>query len=231
MYRATLQEALPRVREAIARAAQRAGREPEAVRVVAVTKAHPLAALAAALEAGLSDLGENRVEELEWKRAQMPDAAARWHMVGHVQSRKAARVTAVADIVHSVDSVKLARRLSAAAAETGRTLDVLLQVNTSGEASKSGLDPEKALEAVQQVLELGGLRVEGLMTMAPFTDNEGRLRDAFRGLRETLEAARKLSENVGSELSMGMTNDFGIAIEEGSTMVRLGTALFGKRPK
>jgi pyridoxal phosphate enzyme (YggS family) len=229
MYRATLQEALPRVRDAIARAAQRAGREPEAVRVVAVTKAHPLAALTAALEAGLSDLGENRVEELEWKRAEIVDVPAHWHMVGHVQSRKAARVTAVADIVHSVDSVKLARRLSAAAVESGRTLDVLIQVNTSGEASKSGLSPDEALETVQQVLELGGLRVEGLMTMAPFTDNEGRLRDAFRGLRETLEAARKLSEKVGSELSMGMTNDFGIAIEEGSTMVRLGTALFGKR--
>ena len=155
----------------------------------------------------------------------------RWHMVGHVQSRKAARVAAVADIVHSVDSMKLARRLSAAAADQDGTLDVLIQVNTSGEASKSGLAQERALETIQEMSELGGLRVEGLMTMAPFTDNEGRLRDAFRGLRETLDAARKLSSNVGGELSMGMTNDFGIAIEEGSTMVRLGTALFGKRPK
>lgn len=221
---------MPRVRDAVARAAHRAGRQPEAVRVVAVTKAHPLEALTAALELGLSDLAENRVEELEWKRGQMGDVPVRWHMVGHVQSRKAARVAALADIVHSVDSVKLARRLSAAAAGSGRTLDVLIQVNTSGEASKSGFAPEEALEALEQVLELGGLRVEGLMTMAPFTDNEGRLRAAFGGLRDTLEAARKLSEKVGSELSMGMTNDFGIAIEEGSTMVRLGTALFGKRP-
>jgi len=230
MYGARLQENLPRVRDAVAAAAARAGRDPEAVRLVAVTKAHPLAAIEAALAAGLRDLGENRVEELEDKRAKVPDGEHTWHMIGHVQSRKGARVVAVADLVHSVDSVKLARRLSAAALDLNRDVRVLVQLNTSGESAKSGFSPAEGIEAVHEVAGLGGITVEGLMTMAPFVAEERELRDAFSGLRDALGAARKLVPDMGAELSMGMTNDFGIAIEEGSTMIRLGTALFGKRP-
>ena len=230
MYRARLEDSLPRLRDAMAEAAGRAGRDPAEVRLVAVTKAHPLEALTAAIDAGLQDLGENRVEELEWKRAELPDAAVRWHMVGHVQSRKAARVVPVADLIHSVDSVKLARRLAAAAQARTAPASILVQVNTSGEATKSGFDPHEALDAIHEMLELEGIEVAGLMTMAPFHAEEAVLRSAFQGLRETLHRAQRLSDRVGGELSMGMTNDFGIAIEEGSTIVRVGTALFGKRP-
>lgn len=231
MYEARLRETLPRVREAMAEAATRAGRSPDGVRLVAVTKAHPLEAVRAALGAGLIDLGENRVEELEWKRAEVDDPRARWHMVGHVQSRKAPRAAQLADLIHSVDTVKLARRLDAAAEALGRDLAVLVQVNTSGEEAKSGLSAEEAVEAVHEVLALPRLEVRGLMTMAPLGAGEAVLRSTFGGLRETLERLRALDGRVGHELSMGMTEDFGIAIEEGSTMVRVGTALFGRRPQ
>ena len=227
MYRARLAETLPEVRDRIAGAAREAGRDPASVRLVAVTKGHPVAALEAALDAGLIDLGENRVEELE-EKVGIVGAAATWHMIGHVQSRKAARALAAADLVHSVDSVRLAQRFSRAAGEAGVEARILVQVNTSGEASKSGFE-EGAVEGVLEVARLPHLRVEGLMTMAPFVEDEDVLTAAFRGLRKTLEEVRRRGGTVGGELSMGMTNDLEIAVREGSTMVRIGTALFGER--
>ena len=229
-YAARLEHTLPELRERVARAAAAAGRDAAAVRIVAVTKSHPLEAVDAALAAGLCDLGENRVEELEEKRAARPDAPLTWHMIGHVQSRKARRVAELADVLHSLDSLRLAEKLSRAAAEQGRQVPVLAQVNTSGEASKSGFELEEAVEAVHRASELPGLRVGGLMTMAPFVDDEKVLGDAFARLRDTLERLRRVTDRVGPELSMGMTNDLEIAIREGSTMVRIGTALFGERP-
>lgn len=231
MYRARLAEALPALRERISGAALAAGRDPVAVRLVAVTKAHPLEALEAALEAGISDLGENRVEDLEMKQAALGRDRATWHMIGHVQSRKAARAAGAAHLIHSVDSHHLAERFSRAGGERGSDVRVLVQVNTSGEESKSGLRAPAAVEEVLRMASLPHIRVEGLMTMAPFVDDERVLSASFGRLRETLDEVRRHDPRVGSELSMGMTNDFEIAIREGSTMVRIGTALFGERAR
>lgn len=229
LYRARLEETLPRVRGRIAEAAGLAGRDPASVRLVAVTKGHPVGALRAALDAGLEDLGENRVEELEEKVAVLGRDAARWHMIGHLQRRWVPRALDVAELVHSVDTLRLAERISRVAGETGRTVRVLVQVNTSGEGSKSGFDPGEAKEQITRMAELPHLKVEGLMAMAPLVDDEELLSTAFRRLRETLEAVRSHTPVVGPELSMGMTNDLDVAVREGSTMVRIGTALFGER--
>ena len=230
-YGERLARTLPALRERIDDALEAAGRPSGAVRLVAVTKAHPYEAVEAALAAGLTDLGENRVSELEGKVEHFGSEGFTWHMIGHVQSRKASRVAEVAGLVHSVDSMKLARKLARAAAESGDTLDVLVQVNTSGEEAKYGYDPEAAYEEVLEMTELDGLSVRGLMTMAPFVDDEVVLGATFQGLRRLSERLRASSDAVGPELSMGMTNDLGVAVREGSTMVRIGTALFGERPQ
>lgn len=228
-YGTRLSETLPRVRDQVARAEAAAGRPEGAVRLVAVTKSHPMECIEAALEAGITDLGENRVEELEAKVGRFGSDAARWHMIGHVQSRKSKRVIAIADLVHSVDSLKLAGRLSRAAEEDGRLVEVLAQVNTSGEESKSGFAVDSAFDEIAQMSELPGLRVKGLMTMAPFVEDEAVLTTAFASLRRLSESLVSSVGGFGTELSMGMTNDLEVAIREGSTMVRIGTALFGPR--
>ncbi len=230
MYEAQLRESLPRVREAIEAAVRRSGREPREVTVVAVTKGHPLAALKAALALGIRDLGENRIEELEERVGLLGREAVVWHMVGHLQSRKARQALATANLLHSLDTLKLARRLSAFALEDGSRLPVLVQVNVSGEDTKSGFPADQAVEAIHQIVGLPGLEVRGLMTMAPFVEDDKLLRRTFAGLRRLLEEAKRLPGFVGHELSMGMTHDFELAVEEGSTMVRIGTALFGERP-
>jgi hypothetical protein len=219
------------VREEIAEAASAAGRDPQGVRLVAVTKSHPVACLEAALEAGLTDLGENRVGELEDKVAALGHQGIRWHMIGHVQRRKAPRLLGVADLVHSVDSVRLARRFDRVVEGSEiDCVDVLIQVNTSGEDAKGGIAGPGAAETILELADLPGLRVHGLMTMAPFVDDESVLRQTFASLREILADVRRSNPRVGEELSMGMTNDLRYAVEEGSTMVRIGTALFGERP-
>ncbi len=233
-YAERLRVTLPKVREVIAEAARAAGRDPRAVRLVAVTKGHPPAALEAALDAGLTDLGENRVEELAEKVAALgraPRAApgVRWHMVGHVQSRKAKTAVELADLIHSVDTLRLAERLARAALESGRTVPLLAQVNSSGEAGKYGLSLAEAEDTVLAMVALEGLRVEGLMTMAPLTDDGTVLSATFGRLRDLLGRLRTADARVGPELSMGMTNDLAVAVRKGSTMVRIGTALFGER--
>jgi PLP dependent protein len=229
-YAARLEHTLPELHERIRVAAAAAGRDAASVRIVAVTKSHPLEAVDAAIAAGLRDLGENRVEELEAKKAARPDADATWHMIGHVQSRKARRAVELSDLLHSLDSLRLAEKLSRIATEQGHRVPVLAQVNTSGEGSKNGFELEGAVEVLHQVCELPGLQVDGLMTMAPLVDDERVLGDTFARLREAAERLRRVSDRVGPELSMGMTNDLEIAIREGSTMIRIGTALFGERP-
>ncbi len=231
MYNARLNDVLPGIQDALQQAASRSGRQADAVTLVAVTKGHPLEVVEAALGAGLRDLGENRVEALETRVAAFQGRGIRWHMVGHLQSRKAGRAAAVSTLIHSVDSLRLAERLARSAGELGRPVQILVQVNTAAEEAKSGLDRERALEELGMIAAMEGLQVQGLMTMAPFTEDEGVLRDAFRRLRELHEGAlRDIPGYEGRELSMGMSNDFVIAVEEGSTMVRLGTALFGERP-
>lgn len=225
-----LEQTLPAVRDRIERACSAAERSAADVRLVAVSKAHPIEAIDAALGAGLSDLGENRIHELETKVAARGREAATWHMIGHIQSRKARRALELADLIHSVDSAKLAERLSRAATEGGVEVAGLAQVNTSGEGTKSGFSHAEAVEQIHRVAELPGLRMEGLMTMAPFVEDEGVLSAAFARLRGVLERLHGVTDAVGTQLSMGMTNDLEVAIREGSTMVRIGTALFGERP-
>ncbi len=233
MYANRLAEALPRVRERVRQAAARVGRNEGGVRLVAVTKAHPLEAVYAALETGLRDLGENRVGELEEKVAALAgDHRPRWHMVGHLQSRKAPRVRELATMLHSLDSLKLGRRFERTTPEGAPPLPALVQVNTSGEDAKYGFSPDRFCDELPDLLDLRSLSVEGLMTMAPLTRDEERIRGTFRRLRELHEEARRRHPAYrGTELSMGMSNDFEIAVEEGSTLVRLGTVLFGERPE
>ena len=228
-YTTRLERTLPALQDRIERATSVAGRSTSSVRLVAVTKAHPLAAIEAALVAGLVDLGENRVQELSEKVMARGRGAATWHMIGHIQTRKARRAAECADLIHSVDSFRLAKRLSGIAVDEGREVKVLCQVNTSGEGSKGGFSTDEAAERIHEVAELPGLGVRGLMTMAPFVEDESVLVAAFSGLRQIREQVTSACKAVGPELSMGMTGDLDIAIREGSTIVRIGTALFGPR--
>ncbi len=231
-YRQGVGERLPRVRETIEESAGRVNRSASEVTLVAVTKGHPAEAVEAVLEHGLKDLGENRVGGLEERVHQFGRNACRWHMVGRLQRRKAPRALAVADLIHSVGSVRLAERLDRVApADRTGPVPVLLQVNASGEEAKAGFSADTFMEGLERILELTSLEVRGLMTMAPLTDDEEQLRRCFRRTRELHEAARARTNYRGTELSMGMSNDYGIAVEEGSTMVRLGTALLGERPE
>lgn len=229
-YTTRLEHTLPALRDRIERAASAAGRSASSVRLVAVTKSHPLEAVDAALLTGLVDLGENRVQELAEKVMARGQGVATWHMIGHIQTKKARRAAEFADLIHSVDSLRLARKMSAIAVEEGREVRVLCQVNTSGEGSKGGFSREEVVEKIHEIAELPGLRVQGLMTMAPFVEDELVLAAAFSGLRQIREHVTSVSMEVGSELSMGMTNDLDIAVSEGSTILRIGTALFGPRP-
>jgi pyridoxal phosphate enzyme (YggS family) len=228
-YGERLTASLPDIRERISKAAERSGRSSDEITLVAVTKAHPIEAVDAVLSHGLFDVGENRAEELAWKRDKIHDPAVRWHMIGHVQGRKAQSLVGKTDLVHSIDSIRLAERLSRAAFETDSKVSVLLQVNTSGEETKSGLQGRGLIDEIVSILALQGLKVRGLMTMAPFTDDVALLRRTFAAVRGLHEELREEEGYCGDHLSMGMTNDFEIAIEEGSTMIRIGTALFGKR--
>jgi pyridoxal phosphate enzyme (YggS family) len=217
------------VRERIEAARTRAGRADE-VTLVAVTKTHPSDVVRAAIAAGVADVGENRVQEMDEKVAEVGRRAVRWHLIGHLQRNKAGRAVALTDLVHSLDSVRLAEALSAEAVKAGVVVPALVQVNTSGEESKFGLSPEEAIDAVGRMAGLPGVRLEGMMTMAPFTDDQAVIRRTFAGARRLREEAeRQVPAFTGRHLSMGMSNDFEAAVEEGSTLVRVGSTLFGER--
>jgi len=230
-----LEERIGSVRERIEAAARRAGRDPSDVVLVAVSKTQPPEAVVAAYHAGLHLFGENRVEEAGPKAEAVagllaPEAAPIWHMVGHVQSRKAISVLPWAAMVHSVDSVRLADRLSRISVEAGLELAILLEVNVSGETSKYGLTPQELPGAVEVIGPLPGLRLEGLMTMAPVAANPDSIRPVFARLRALKgEMAQRFPGLKWRHLSMGMTDDFEVAIEEGATLVRIGRAIFGER--
>jgi len=211
-------ERLAEVRARIAAAAERAGRNAAAVRLIGASKTVDAGRLVGFVEAGLVDLGENRVQEAETKRVQ----GVTWHLIGHLQSNKARKAVALFEWIHSVDSPRLADALDRIAAELGRKPRVLVEVNTSGEASKHGVAPEDARGLVEHVRGLPHLSLEGLMTIGPLA---GDPRNAFRMLRKQRDEAGL------NELSMGMSGDFEVAIEEGATMVRVGSALFGARPR
>lgn len=230
MWDSRLERALPEVQERVARALARAGRD-DAVGIVAVTKGHPPDAARAAVRAGVGMLGENRIQELEGKVAEVGRAAAEWHMIGHLQRNKARSGLPLFDWIHSVDSLRLARVLAKEATRAGVRVRGLMQVNVSGEETKGGLDEAAAPEALAAIAELEGLEIHGFMTMAPWTDDEAVLRTTFRRTRHLLERCERELPGAlrGRHLSMGMSNDFEIAIEEGATLVRLGTVLFGER--
>lgn len=196
---------------------------------MAVTKGHPPEAVLAARDAGIPDVGENRVQELDTKVGALGRDVVRWHLIGHLQRNKARRAVALADLIHSVDSVRIARRLSEEAGAAERRLEVLIQVDVSGEETKGGIGAAEAIDRIGEVCSLPHLQVTGLMTMAPFTQEEGVLRAVFSETRRLREVAAGITGFKARHLSMGMSNDFEIAIEEGSTLVRLGTVLFGER--
>ena len=218
-------------------AAERAGRAPDAARIVAVSKTMPATAVIAAAAHGLTLFGENRVQEAREKIAAVAAAGPsriQWDLIGHLQTNKAARAVELFTRVQSVDSVRLAEALSARAHQLGCTLPILLEVNVAGEASKSGLAPDAVIGAARAIAALPNLHPEGLMTIAPLVDDPEAVRPVFqrlRALRETLQARVPLGAGGGwPELSMGMSDDFEVAIEEGATLVRIGRALFGERP-
>lgn len=230
MYDARLSEHLPHVQERIGRALGRVGRST-GVTIVAVTKGHPVDAVRAAADAGLCDVGENRVQELEAKRSEA-DGRVRWHLIGHLQRNKVKRVLPLFDMIHSVDSLRLAQELSKEAERADRDVVALMQVNASGESTKGGLNVSEGVDVIGAITELPRLRVRGLMTMAPLTDDEAVIRSTFARTRKLFEeCASALPSFDAAHLSMGMSNDYEIAVEEGSTMVRLGTVLFGERQR
>lgn len=227
-----IQERATRVLARVHRAAERADRDPSEVEVLPVTKGHDATSIEAVAGAGFRRVGENRVAEAEAKRASLAALDLEWFMVGHVQRNKAAQVVRVFDRVESVDSLRLARRLSAEVEKAGiGSLPILVQVNASGETSKGGFPVAAGSASVAELCDLPGLSVEGLMTMAPFVDDEELLRAVFRRTRELHQRCRtEIPGYGGTVLSMGMSNDFELAVEEGSTELRLGTILVGERP-
>jgi len=231
-------ENIARIRERIQAAAGRSGRDANEITLMAVSKTFPASAIREAHQAGLRLFGENRVQEFAGKSEDLGGLKdVRFHLIGHLQSNKAAKAVELFNAIDSVDSLKLATKLNAAAKDLGKSLDVLLEVNIGNEAAKAGLstelsDPEwKSL--LQELPGLSNLNVHGLMCIPPHTEDPGGARPYFRKMRDLRDqiAAMKIPKLDMTTLSMGMSHDFEVAIEEGSTCVRLGTAIFGARPK
>jgi pyridoxal phosphate enzyme (YggS family) len=220
------------VRARIAVAATKTGRAFDQIRVIAISKNHPVALMRVALNLGITDLGENRVQEAETKILELGRQAARWHLVGHLQPNKARRAVRLFECIHSLDSFSLASRLQRICVEENREeLSVLIQVDLAGEKTKSGIVEDELPALVQALAECPRLRFVGLMTLPPFFQNPEGARPYFRRLRD-LRDMLKSQGHFGAhegELSMGMTHDFELAIEEGATMLRIGTAIFGER--
>ena len=226
-----LMEILDEVRGNITAACARARRDPAEVEIIAVTKTHGAEVVKEAWDAGLRIVGENKVQEAAWKKPASVTGPM-WHLIGHLQSNKVRHALELFDFIHSVDSVKLADRINLIADEMGVSPRILLEVNVSGEKSKSGMTPESVESTLRHIAEAcPRVTVEGLMTMAPFSENPEDARPYFRRLRELRDG---LEQKLGMRLprlSMGMSGDYEVAVEEGATWVRLGTVLFGERPK
>lgn len=225
---ATIAARLASIRERVAAACERVGRPASDVTIVGVTKTKPASTVRAALAAGLEDVGENYVQEFVAKHAAVA-MPVRWHFIGHVQRNKVRDIVPLATMIHSVDSERLARAIDAEAERLGRQISVLVQVNTSGEASKFGAAPDAVRSLAATVASLRNLRLDGLMTIAAFLDDPEALRPMFARLRMLRD---ELTHELGTalpHLSMGMTGDFETAIEEGATIIRIGAALFGPR--
>jgi pyridoxal phosphate enzyme (YggS family) len=230
-----LRTRIEEVRASIDACARRAGRDPREVTLVAVSKRHAASLVAEAIRVGATDLGENKVQEAggkieEFRRA--PDLRARWHLIGHLQSNKARRAVGLFELIHTVDSAALAERLERLCEEEGRgELPVLVQLSLAGEAMKSGATLNDLPPIIERLSECSRVRLAGLMTMPPFAEDPEESRPYFRRLREVRDEwrARGAFGGRGGELSMGMSHDYGVAVEEGATLVRVGTAIFGPR--
>jgi pyridoxal phosphate enzyme (YggS family) len=227
-----IRDNLLQVQERIGAAARKVGRRSDEITLIGVSKTHPAEAIRAAYEAGLRHFGENRVQEWEGKRAALVDLQANWHLVGHLQSNKAARAAGLFHSVDSVDDLALAQRLDRARDEQagGAKLRILIEVRVEEEESKSGVRVEEAAALAGKLAALAHLELAGLMCIPPFLEEPAKLRPYFRRLRELRDS---LAREIGRELpvlSMGMSHDFEVAIEEGATEVRVGTAIFGSRP-
>jgi pyridoxal phosphate enzyme (YggS family) len=226
---------LEAINQRIAAACERAGRQASEITMVAVSKTVPTARIREAIEAGVRTLGESRVQEAAAKIPELLPLSAelkvQWHLVGHLQSNKARRAVELFDAVHSVDSLKLAERLDLLAGESGKRLPIFIEVNLGGEESKTGAAPDEVLPLCEQIGKLPRLELKGLMAVPPFSDNPEDARPFFQFLRRLRDEARLAGAAGGefNDLSMGMSDDFEIAIEEGATFIRVGTALFGAR--
>ncbi|UCF06013.1 MAG: YggS family pyridoxal phosphate-dependent enzyme [bacterium] len=225
-----IRDNLERVRERISEAAHKAGRSESEITIVGVTKTFGPEVVTAAVEAGIEDIGENRIQEFLAKSTEV-GVPCRWHLVGHLQTNKVNKAVGRFELIHSVDSLKLAEKLSVVGMERGVATKILLEVNTSGETSKYGFAPEEIVEVSDQIILKRGLTLKGLMTVGPWVADTAVVAKAFETLRRCKEEIENKSTDYNSiqHLSMGMTDDFEIAIAEGSTMVRLGRVLFGER--
>ena len=228
----TVTERVAEVKEKVEQACQRAGREMEDITIMAATKGRSVAEIVEAVNAGISDVGENYVQELLDKKGELDEAGysdIRWHAIGHLQRNKVRYVVPICDQIHSVDSLRLAQEIDRRAARIGKVQAVLLEINIAGEESKFGIAPEQAPQLAEQIMELEHLQLRGLMTMPPYTDNPEDSRPLLKALRDLAEqlVGRGLPSEAMSELSMGMSGDYQVAVEEGATTIRLGTALFG----
>ncbi len=226
----TIAENLERVREQIAQAAAKVGRKADDIELVAITKTHPAEKIREAVEAGHTLFGESRVQEARAKIPELP-SNLRWHFVGHLQKNKIRHALPLFEMIHSVDSLALAEDINRIAEEEGMHPRVLLEVNVAGEGSKFGFHPEKLRNEMEPLLALPRLSIEGLMTIPPIAEEAEASRKYFIDLRELRDALEENFDLKLQQLSMGMTNDFAIAVEEGATLVRVGTAIFGERAR
>ncbi len=223
-------ENIRHIYDRIQKACHRVGREPESVTLVGVTKTFPASVIREAAAAGLHDFGENYVQEMRQKQAELKDFSIRWHFIGHLQSNKVKSIVDDVHLIHAVDSIELGKEISKRARAVNRHLPVLVEVNTSGETTKFGTQMDEAKILVEQLMVLSHVTVMGLMTIGPFLPDPEASRPAFRCLRSLRDALEREGVKLPA-LSMGMTNDFEVAIEEGATMIRVGTAIFGHREK
>ena len=225
-----IRENLKIVQTEIQAACSRAGRDPSQVTLIAVSKTKPVSALKEAYDAGIRDFGENKVQELMEKQPQLP-ADIRWHMIGHLQRNKVKYLIGKVALIHSVDSLRLAEEISRESQHKGVETDILIEVNVSGEESKYGISPMEALELIEKIAKLPGIHVKGLMTIAPYTEVAEKNRPYFDKLVQlSVDITEKNIDNVSMNvLSMGMTGDYSIALEEGATYIRVGTGIFGER--
>lgn len=227
---ASIHENLSRIQDRIAAAAVRVGRNPNSIELVAVSKTKPVSLIVEAIEAGITHIGENRVQEAQSKYPQI-DHPVKWHLVGHLQRNKVKQALQIFDLIHSVDSPRLLAEIDRRSAESNRTTEILIQANTSAEPSKFGLEPDQTLGFIESAQSYTHIRIKGLMTIGAFLPDPEAVRPMFVLLRQLREKiiAQQFPNVEMNTLSMGMTNDFEVAIEEGANLIRVGTAIFGER--